>query len=285
MSGLSLIRALDGSDMNETARILEISPEEVSSRDGEDRVALHYAAETADAETFKRILELDPSLIDCQDHNGYTPLLIAAMSGNTSAAEILLERGAQINHIDKDKHSPVHWAVVCGQFDTLALLLRKGANVNASDNQGAQPLHYATISEDIPQERNEAILHILLKNGASVNGKDIDERTPILWAASNGNTEAMMSLIQAGGDRYAIDRDQLNALHCAASHGHEHMLELLIESCDKSIIDATDRNGDTPLFYAVTLGHFECARLLLLSGANANHQVSCTRLCFAIIWL
>ncbi|VDM45600.1 unnamed protein product [Toxocara canis] len=215
------------------------------------------------------------------------------MSGNTSAAEILLERGAQINHIDKDKHSPVHWAVVCGQFDTLALLLRKGANVNASDNQvvvsvwqkpplslrytksafqGAQPLHYATISEDIPQERNEAILHILLKNGASVNGKDIDERTPILWAASNGNTEAMMSLIQAGGDRYAIDRDQLNALHCAASHGHEHMLELLIESCDKSIIDATDRNGDTPLFYAVTLGHFECARLLLLSGANANHQ-------------
>uniref|UniRef100_F1KVM5 Ankyrin repeat, PH and SEC7 domain containing protein secG n=1 Tax=Ascaris suum TaxID=6253 RepID=F1KVM5_ASCSU len=82
----------------------------------------------------------------------------------------------------------------------------------------------------------------------------------------------MLSLIQAGGDRLAVDRDRLSALHCAASHGHEHVLELLIESSDKLIIDAVDRNGDTPLFYAVTLGHFECARLLLLSGANANHQ-------------
>uniref|UniRef100_A0A0M3IJ51 ANK_REP_REGION domain-containing protein n=1 Tax=Ascaris lumbricoides TaxID=6252 RepID=A0A0M3IJ51_ASCLU len=136
----------------------------------------------------------------------------------------------------------------------------------------AQPLHYATITEDIPHERSEAILHILLKNGASVNGKDIDGRTAILWAASNGNTDAMLSLIQAGGDRLAVDRDRLSALHCAASHGHEHVLELLIESSDKLIIDAVDRNGDTPLFYAVTLGHFECARLLLLSGANANHQ-------------
>uniref|UniRef100_A0A914ZQ36 ANK_REP_REGION domain-containing protein n=2 Tax=Parascaris TaxID=6254 RepID=A0A914ZQ36_PARUN len=87
-----------------------------------------------------------------------------------------------------------------------------------------------------------------------------------------GNTDAMLSLIQAGGDRLAVDRDRLSALHCAASHGHEHVLELLIESSDKLIIDVVDRNGDTPLFYAVTLGHFECARLLLLSGANANHQ-------------
>lgn len=45
-----------------------------------------------------------------------------------------------------------------------------------------------------------------------------------------GNTDAMLSLIQAGGDRYAIDRDHLSALHCAASHGHEHVLELLIDS-------------------------------------------------------
>lgn len=39
-------------------------------RDGDDRVALHYAAEVGDEETFQRILDLDPSLIDCQDHNG-----------------------------------------------------------------------------------------------------------------------------------------------------------------------------------------------------------------------
>lgn len=43
---------------------------EVSVRDSEDRVALHYAAETMDLEMFQKILEQDPSLLDCEDKNG-----------------------------------------------------------------------------------------------------------------------------------------------------------------------------------------------------------------------
>uniref|UniRef100_A0A183D6G7 ANK_REP_REGION domain-containing protein n=1 Tax=Gongylonema pulchrum TaxID=637853 RepID=A0A183D6G7_9BILA len=71
---------------------------------------------------------------------------------------------------------------------------------------------------------------------------------------------------------YALDRDRLGVMHCAANHGHEHILEYIINTLDRTIIDSVDRNGDTSLFYAVTLGHYDCARLLLLSGANVNHQ-------------
>ncbi|VDM93015.1 unnamed protein product, partial [Onchocerca ochengi] len=77
---------------------------------------------------------------------------------------------------------------------------------------------------------------------------------------------------KSGGDIYAVDRDQLGSIHCAASHGHVHIIEYLISTLDRSIINSTDRNGDTALFYAVTLGHYECARLLLLNGAEVNHQ-------------
>lgn len=44
-------------------------------RDEEERVALHYAAETMDVETFEAIYKQDPSLLDCQDKNGQVVLL------------------------------------------------------------------------------------------------------------------------------------------------------------------------------------------------------------------
>lgn len=52
--------------------------------------------------------------------------------------------------------------------------------------QVATPLHYATAGEDLPHELALSILHTLLRGGAVVDAKDMDERTPILWSASNG---------------------------------------------------------------------------------------------------
>lgn len=88
-----------------------------------------------------------------------------------------------------------------------------------------------------------------------------------------GNVDGMSSIARAGGDLFAVDRDRLGVVHCAASHDQSHVIEHVINAADRSVIDSVDRNGDTPLFYAVTLGHYECARLLLVNGANPNHQV------------
>ena len=37
-------------------------------------------------------------------------------------------------------------------------------------------------------------------------------------------------------------------------------------------MDVTDQNGSTPLFYAVTLGHVECASQLLSFEADPNKK-------------
>ncbi|KIH64973.1 ankyrin repeat protein [Ancylostoma duodenale] len=114
-------------------------------------------------------------------------MLMAVMGGRTDLVELLLSKGANIAHCDRDGHSAVHWAVVCGQLETLTYLLSQGADVEAPDILKAAPLHYATASEEIAPELALSILHTLLKHGAKPNCRDIDERTPILWAASNGN--------------------------------------------------------------------------------------------------
>lgn len=61
------------------------------------------------------------------------------------------------------------------------------------------------------------------------------------------------------------------ALHCAASRGHSDCLETLVALCGAEV-DLVDANGCTALFYAVTLGHADCALLLLDYGADPNHQ-------------
>ncbi|PAV88302.1 hypothetical protein WR25_13157 [Diploscapter pachys] len=270
---MSLIRALDTQDRVETTRILETMPSEVSIRDSEDRVALHYAAETMDLDTFKKIYEQDPILVDSQDKYGHTPLMNALMVGRTDLADFLLSKGADLHHIDKEGHTLVHWAVVCGQLDALTYIINKGTSVNVADHtERAYPIHYATVADDLPHELVIAILHTLLRNGANPNCRDADERTPILWCASNGNLEAMVSLKQAGGEILAVDRDRLGVLHCAASHGFHEIIDYFMENAPRTLIDQRERAGHTALFYAVTYGHYEAAKRLLHYGANPNFQ-------------
>lgn len=43
---------------------------------------------------------------------------MAVMGGRTDLVELLLSKGANIGHCDRDGHSAVHWAVVCGQVSS-----------------------------------------------------------------------------------------------------------------------------------------------------------------------
>ncbi|CAI4223306.1 unnamed protein product [Auanema sp. JU1783] len=272
MSGLSLIRALDQQDREQATSILQTMPSEVSMKDSDDRVALHYAVETMDLATIEQVYDQDPTLVDCQDRVGHTPLLLAVMAGRVDVIQFLLEHGADLGHVDKDGHSAVHWAVVCGQLDALVYIIKKKASVSVPDHLNSTPLHYSTVSEDIPHELSISILLVLLRAGANPNAVDIDQRTPILWSASNGNLEAIQSLKQAGGDIHALDRDRLSVLHCAASHGFHDIIDYFMECSPRNFVDQRDRSGHTSLFYAVTFGHYEATKKLLAYGANPNHQ-------------
>lgn len=52
-----------------------------------------------------------------------------------------------------------------------------------------------------------------------------------------GNVEAFRSLVQAGGNRLALDRDRLGVLHCAASHGHNEIIQAMLELSSGNIVN------------------------------------------------
>jgi hypothetical protein len=91
--------------------------------------------------------------------------------------------------------------------------------------------------DDIPPRRAYTILDVLLDSIVDVNSRDADGRTPLLWAASCGNTRAVFCLSRAGADKTIVDRDNLNVLHCAANHGYVDTVDFLIRNSNRKLMD------------------------------------------------
>src|SRR5436190_5198657 len=123
------------------------------------------------------------------DLTGQTPLLRAALSGDTTTMRLLVQRGADPNLATLAGTTPlmaaagVNWAV--GQtytespqasLDAVSLCLELGADVNAANSMGLTALLGA-----VNRGRND-IIELLVKRGARLDIKDKEGRTPLRWA-------------------------------------------------------------------------------------------------------
>ena len=70
------------------------------------------------------------SAVDSRNKYGNTPLMEASWCGHTSTVQLLLERGADVNHQGYDKYTPLHYARIMEAPEELQLaLLRAGADL------------------------------------------------------------------------------------------------------------------------------------------------------------
>lgn len=90
-----------------------LQPCTVYDQDRTGKTALHYcctsdskrAAQAADYLTMAA-----PELIETRDEDGFTPLHLAVIAGNTQLVTFLLANGADVFSVDNEKHTVVHWA-------------------------------------------------------------------------------------------------------------------------------------------------------------------------------
>ena len=88
------------------------------------------------------------------DNDDKTPLHFASIyNTNINAARLLLDRGAQVDAMDKDANTPLHFAAGLGNTDMARLLLDRGAQVDSVDVNGHTPLRSAVINRraDVPK--------------------------------------------------------------------------------------------------------------------------------------
>ncbi|HET9061736.1 MAG TPA: ankyrin repeat domain-containing protein [Candidatus Binatia bacterium] len=148
-----------------------------------------------------------------------------------------------------------------GDLDMLKLCLDKGVDPRAKDGFARSALLLAVLNA-----RNLEMVKFLQARGLPIDEPDVRGRTPLGYAAGNGQLEMVSYLLEQGA---AADRKdgqgQTPLYHAVLIGSKETALRLLAAGAD---VDSRDQFGDTPLMGACNKGFDELARVLIEKGAD-----------------
>ena len=202
---------------------------------------------------------------------GCTALHFAAGSSDNSGEILrcLIENGADVNGVNKVKHTPLMIAAIRGHINALTLLIKHGADVDLQDSDGYKALHFAVYGSDISSE----IFSCLIGIGADVNARTNNGVTPLMIAAEEGHINAVTSLVKCGANVHLQDKDGQTALHHAMQSPQASICEVL--SClikNGADVNAHTFRNETPLMLASRDDHVNVVTFLIKHGADVDLQ-------------
>nr|CAD7425874.1 unnamed protein product [Timema monikensis] len=204
--------------------------------------------------------------IEHRDKKGFTPLILAATAGHEKVVEILLNHGADIEaQSERTKDTPLSLACSGGRYEVVELLLTRGANKEHRNVSDYTPLSLAASGGYVN------IIKLLLAHGAEINSRTGSKLgiSPLMLAAMNGHTAAVKLLLDMGSDINAqIETNRNTALTLACFQGRHEVVSLLLDR--KANVEHRAKTGLTPLMEAASGGYVEVGRVLLDKGADVN---------------
>ncbi|XP_047398458.1 ankyrin repeat and EF-hand domain-containing protein 1 [Sciurus carolinensis] len=122
---------------------------------------------------------------------GRTALMEASREGVLELVRGMLERGAEVNVFDNDRHNAAHFAAKGGYFDILKLLFAYNGDVGLIAMNGNTPLHYAAMGGFAD------CCKYIAQRGCDLKWKNLDHRTPRAVAKDGGFKAASKEIRRA----------------------------------------------------------------------------------------
>jgi ankyrin repeat protein len=191
--------------------------------------------------------------VETPDEYGNTLLMHVAVFGKVADMEFLLAHGANVNAVNRARHTPLMRAVP--DLAKIRLLVEHGANVNAAAADGTTPLMAAAHIRSAAD-----VVRYLVAKGADLHAVDRRGFDPIMIAAEKGAFENLKVLLDAGA------RGAAKAMNVPGRKGREGTVFA------GPVMDLVRRRaeGVTALMNAAQHDCEPCVRLLLEHGADAR---------------
>jgi len=220
------------------------------SEEADGTTALHWAVQQDDARLVSALLKAGAQ-VRAANRYGVTPLALAAINGSAPMVELLLKAGADPNAVSGEGETVLMAAARTGQPEALKLLLKAGADPNANEHRfGETALMWAA-----GHDHADAI-GVLVAGGAkpdaisaliNLPNAKVDFSFAVATALPRGGMTALM---------YAAREGQINAVTALADTGAN--------------LNAVDPEGSTAIVIAIINAHYDVAARLAEKGANPN---------------
>lgn len=213
-----------------------------------------------------QVVEEDPHV------DGVTGLHVAAQGGHLEMVNLLLGEGVDVSIKDDAGRTPLALAIAGNHGEVAQALVARGSDPNTPYVDDEGETH--NLLFDAIMVENEEFALLLIEKGANIYHADDKKVTTLLQASHRGLTEIAKALIQknAGKEGFidAASEDGITPLIAAASEGQTDCVKILIDA--KANVNAKDKDGTTSLMAASARGHVNVVSALLAAGASVNEQ-------------
>uniref|UniRef100_A0A8W8NFI1 Ion transport domain-containing protein n=1 Tax=Magallana gigas TaxID=29159 RepID=A0A8W8NFI1_MAGGI len=253
--------------------------------------AFYWAIRYGHTDIVRLLLKNTQTKVDINKERGSglrAPIVLASAIGNYKIVELLLQHGADPNHVIRGGQTPLHHACKEGRTDVVRILLESNADFKAKDAKGDTALLLAGQSGhtdivsilldrgDDPTQRNNLthdlwyyamnnsdLLNTLIENGAAPS----EGKPHFFTAARYGHIEMIEHLLKAKQDPQELDSNRNTFLHHATLFNQSGVIRAFHKIVS---VDAKNDRGETCLHISVNAGFVQCTQTLLEVNASTN---------------
>ncbi|GLH10882.1 Ankyrin repeat and KH domain-containing protein mask [Gryllus bimaculatus] len=179
--------------------------------------ALLKAASKGHPSCVRTLLEAGAQ-VNVKNKDDQTALHLAAREGERECVVALLEAGAQVNVKDKSDQTPLHEAAGNGNKECVVTLLDAGAQINRDE-----------IGRSLRVAASAEVVWVLADAARDVVLGEA-EMEALVASAADGRQETLQALLQLGVNANATEVNGRTSLHNAASEGHTLNVRTLLEA-------------------------------------------------------